>query len=67
MDMATLMQSIRDAIKNSGLNLNQLAAKSGVGQSQLWRFVNRKRGITLTTLEALLDALKLDVRLVKRK
>jgi len=65
--MANLIRSIREAIKNSGLTLNQLADRAGIDQSQLSRFMRNERGLTLTTLEALLDALGLEVRIVKRR
>jgi plasmid maintenance system antidote protein VapI len=60
-----LENQIRIAIENSGLSINRLAKDSGVSQPVLSRFVNRQRGITLTTASRLVEMLGLE--LVPRK
>lgn len=65
--MPTLTQTIRKAIQTSGLSLNGLGDKADVDPGQISRFMRGERSMTLTTVEALLDALNLQVRLVRRK
>jgi transcriptional regulator with XRE-family HTH domain len=36
----TISEQLRDAIKRSGLSLNQIANLTGLGQPALWRFVS---------------------------
>jgi len=62
-----LEKHIREAIKDSGLTIYRLAKDSGVSQPVLCRFVNRKRGINLTTASKLLEALGLELVQKKNK
>jgi plasmid maintenance system antidote protein VapI len=56
-----LEKQIRAAIKESGLTIYRLAKDSGVPQPVLSRFLNAKRGITLTTASKLAEALELEL------
>lgn len=62
-----LENQIRAAIKNSGLSINRLAKDSGVSQPVLCRFMNKTRGITLTTASKLAESLGLELISKKRK
>ena len=62
-----LEMQIRIAIKKSGLSVYRLAKDSGVPQAALCRFVNGKRGITLTTASKLAKTLGLELVLKKKK
>ena len=44
-----------------------MALESGVDPGQISRFIRGERGVNLTSAGLLLDALGLDVRLVKRR
>lgn len=58
---AYLEEQIRIAIKESGLTIYRLAKDSGVPQPVLSRFVNAKRGITLSTASKLATTLGLEL------
>ena len=64
---AYLEKQIRAAIKKSGLTIYRLAKDSGVPQPVLSRFVNAKRGITLSTASKLAEALGLELTRKKGK
>ncbi len=52
---------VREAIRESGLPIRELARRTGVEVSALSRFVNEQVGISLTTFEKLAPALGLRV------
>ena len=56
-----LEKVLRGAMKQSGLSTYALAAKSGVPQAVIVRFMNRQRGINLRTASKLFRALGLTV------
>lgn len=65
--MATnLNDLIRDAVRQSGRSCRSLAEASGLDVAQLSRFMRSMVGLNLTSAGLLLDALGLDVRLVRR-
>ena len=51
-----------EAIKASGLTLTRLAEIADVSEGMLSRFVNGKRGVTLTTASKLCEVLGLELR-----
>jgi len=61
----TLNDKVRRAVDASGMSRYAICKASGVKQAAMSRFMAGKRGITLTTLDALADVLGLD--LVVRK
>ena len=61
----SIVETLRDAIKNSDLNIKQLGKLSGVDKGQISRFVNEKRTLTLESAERIAKALKLELK--KRK
>lgn len=52
---------LKSAVKQSGLSLNTIAKESGLSQSQLSRFVNNERTLTLESAAKLFTYLKLRV------
>jgi transcriptional regulator with XRE-family HTH domain len=42
-----LVESLREAIRNSGMSISELGRKAGVSQPQLSRFLNGERTLTL--------------------
>lgn len=56
---ADLTEQIRDAISQSGLSLNQLAERAGIGRDLLSRFMRSERGLTLKTASRVCEALGL--------
>lgn len=59
------MQSLKDAIEQSGYSQNQLSELSGVNRAQINRFVSGERTLTLESAEKIAEALKLELK--KRK
>jgi DNA-binding phage protein len=54
-----LVSQIKEAIRGSGLSLNQIAERAGVGRDLLSRFMSDQRGLTLKTASAVCEALGL--------
>ena len=50
---------LRVAIKENERTPQEIAAAAGINYSILWRFLNRRMGITADTLDKLADALDL--------
>lgn len=57
---------VRDAIRRDNRSITRLARDAGVSQSQVSRFVNGKRGVTIITMERLLGTLGLELRPLRR-
>ena len=60
--MSDIEKQLIKAIKASGMSLNQLATMADISEGILSRFVNAKRGITLTTASKLIDVLGLELK-----
>jgi transcriptional regulator with XRE-family HTH domain len=54
-----LVETLKDAIRESGQSLNQISKATGVGSNQLSRFMRGERTLTLPVAEKLCDALGL--------
>ena len=61
------METLREAIKGSGLNITRLAELSGVDKGQISRFVNEERTLTLESAEKIAKVLKLELKPKKKK
>lgn len=57
----TLNDKVRRAVDASGMSRYAICKTSGVEQAAMSRFMAGKRGLTLTTLDALADVLGLDL------
>ncbi len=57
-----ISEVVQRAVRESGLSVHALARVSGVPQPVLSRFIRRERDITLSTLEKLAGALRLELR-----
>ena len=55
------METLREAIKDSGLNITQLGELSGVDKGQISRFVNEERTLTLESAERIAEVLGLEL------
>ena len=62
-----LAGTIRDALRQCGKTMYQIHRETGVDQAALSRFLSGQRGMQLDTLEKVLDAAGLEVRVVKVK
>lgn len=49
----TASEQVREAITKSGLSLREIARRTGVTQAALSLFMNRKRSLTLDTVDKL--------------
>lgn len=56
-----LVEQLKAAIRDSGLSLNQISQRSGVGTPTLSRFMRGKRTLTLYVAERLCRTLGLDL------
>ena len=65
---ASPSESLRAAILKSGLSLSEIARRAGIDGSQVIRFIERKRTLTLPAVDALAEVLGLSLtRTVRRK
>lgn len=60
------MDTLRQAIEGSGLNITELSRKSKVDKGQISRFVNEERTLTLESAEKIAEVLKLELKKRKR-
>ena len=58
---------LRDAIIKSDLSRYRISQLSGVSEAQLSLFVNNKRTLTLTSAAKVAEALKLELKPIKKK
>ena len=63
----TIEETVREAIRESGLTLKELGEKTGVDPSVLSRFVNGKRGLTLETIDRLAPTLGIRVSVAREE
>ena len=63
----TLTELLQDAISRDGRSLKRIARAGELEHGQLSRFLRNERIFTLPTVEALCDALGVEVRLVRRR
>ena len=62
----TLSEQLLEAIQDSGLSINAIAAAAGVPQPVLSRFVNGQRDLTLRTAEKLAEFFSMRLTAPKR-
>jgi DNA-binding phage protein len=60
-----LVDSLKEAIRDSGRSLNQIGKAAGIGHDRLSRFMRGERDLTLTSAEKVCEALGL--RLTKEE
>lgn len=61
----TISEQVRKAIEKSGLSHYEVCKRAGVDQAAMSRFMAGKRGLSLSTVDRLAEAL--DLELKKRK
>ena len=57
-----ITKQLRDAIHNSDLSEYEIAKASGVDPSIVYRFTNGERSLTLRSVDAIADVLKLNLK-----
>ena len=57
----TISQQLREAILNASMSRYQLAKLSGVGEGSLSRFVHEQQSLTLASVDAIGEVLKLRI------
>lgn len=50
----TLEETLKTAILCSGMSVNAIARESGVPQPSLWRFLNRRQDLALSSVQKLI-------------
>ena len=60
-------EQLRQAIRESSMMRYRLAQVTGIAQSTLSLFVRGGRGLSLESIDRLMDALKLEIKRRKRK
>jgi transcriptional regulator with XRE-family HTH domain len=64
---ASFSDELRKAVLNSGMSRYSISLKTGIAQSTLSKFVNGERGISLESVDKLIDILGLEIRPRRRK
>jgi plasmid maintenance system antidote protein VapI len=67
MKRKSIVETLREAIEGSALNITQLGELSGVDKAQISRFVNEKRTLTLESAERIAEALGLELKPKRKK
>ena len=62
-----LENTLRDALKNSGLSTYKLEDLTGVPQAVIYRFISGQRSITLPTASRIAEAMGLELTPKKRQ
>jgi len=62
----SVIEQLRDAIERDDRNVSRIARDAGLSPIQVFRFINDERGLTTPAVDALCDALGLELR-PKRK
>lgn len=65
--MQSLASTLRRAIKADGRTIPEVAAAAGIDRALLWRFVTGRRDVKVETASAIIRALGLEARLVRRR
>jgi transcriptional regulator with XRE-family HTH domain len=60
-------ESLRRAIRDCGMTRYAISVRTGVAQSTLSRFMKGERGLSLSAIDRLMDALGLEIRPRKRR
>jgi DNA-binding Xre family transcriptional regulator len=56
-----LSEQIRHAIKTCGITRYRISKETGISEATLTRFMGRRRGLPMKTLDVLADHLDLDI------
>lgn len=59
---ASVSDTLRKAIKDSGLSLYRVAKDAGIGYASLHRFMNGERAVSLDVCDRLCESLGLELR-----
>ena len=62
----SVLDSIREAIRKSGKSRYAIAKETGIDEGQLSKFMRGKAGLSLANLEAILETINLQLKVVKR-
>lgn len=65
-DVMKLSDQIRRAIAESGTSRYRIAQETGINESSLAKFFNRRRGISLDALDRIGELLNLEIRVVHK-
>lgn len=57
---------VKDAIRRDNRSLTRLSRDAGVSQSQVSRFINGQRSVSITTMDRLIGTLGLELRPLRR-
>jgi plasmid maintenance system antidote protein VapI len=55
-------ETLRQAIRDSGISINALAKKLGLHTPQLWEFASGRRDLSMVNADRLMDFFGLEVR-----
>jgi hypothetical protein len=59
--MSTFSEQLQEAIRGSGVSRYAIAQTTGLSQALLCRFLQGTRGLSLGTIDKLMDALGLEI------
>lgn len=67
MDFMALLSELRKAVENDGRTHAAIADAAKIHRTTFSAFMNRRRGLTVETVEQLAKALRLELRLIRVK
>jgi hypothetical protein len=65
--MSTFSELLQEAIRQSGTSRYAIARETGLSQALLCRFLQGTRGLSLGTIDKLMDALELEIVIRPRR
>ena len=60
--MKTASETLREAIRDSGLSLYRIAKDSGAGYASVYRFMSGERSVSLDVFDKICECLGLELR-----
>jgi len=63
----TFTERLRRAIRESGMTRYAISVKTGIAQSTLCKFLKRERGMSLDSVDRLMECLRLEIKSCRKR
>jgi predicted transcriptional regulator len=63
----TFTERLRQAIRDSELTRYAISVQTGIAQSTLCKFLQGERGMSLESVDRLMECLELDIKYIRRR
>ena len=63
----TFTERLRQAIRDSGMTRYSISVQTGIAESTLCKFIKGERGMSLDSVDRLMECLRLEVRQLSKK